>query len=75
MDQTLYGKLMPNESYREQNFEAGTVAYVRGSDPGKEMSQSSFFITLEDIDPIEKYVVVGKVTKGLDQLKQVNKQS
>lgn len=65
MNETIYGKLMPNESYREQVFESGTVAYVRGGEPGQEMSQSSFFITLDNIDPIEKYVVVGKVTKGL----------
>ncbi len=75
MDQTIYGKYIPNESYREQHFEAGTVAYVRASDHGKELSQSSFFITLEDIDPVEKYVVVGRVTKGLSQLKELNKVS
>ncbi len=36
--ETIYGTLMPNESYREQNFEAGTVALVRGGSTDQELS-------------------------------------
>ena len=53
----------------ENNYPAGTLAMARSSAPGSGGSQ--FFIVYEDTTLGADYTIFGKITKGLDLIKEI----
>lgn len=63
------GQNLPAEFNKQQHVE-GTVAMARASDPNS--ADSQFYISLGRLEFLDgKYTVFGKVTKGMDAVKQI----
>lgn len=63
------GKNLPAEFNKQPHVE-GTVAMARASDPNS--ADSQFYISLGRLEFLDgKYTVFGKVTKGMEAVKQI----
>lgn len=66
--ETIYGEGMLNENYNEKFDRPFLVGMSRTKNMDDEKSSSGFFITLRELDFLNKYVVVGEVFKGREFL-------
>lgn len=64
---------MDNENYKTSFSKKGIVGMSRTEKLEEEKSSSGFFITFRPLDILDKYVAVGEVVDGLEQLEEMSK--
>mmetsp|Transcript_7372 Transcript_7372/g.18084 ORF Transcript_7372/g.18084 Transcript_7372/m.18084 type:complete len:208 (+) Transcript_7372:31-654(+) len=70
--ESIYGKKFKDENFKLKHGKAGIVSMANG---GKNSNSSQFFFTLAERPELDgKHVVFGKVWKGMDVVRKLEKQ-
>lgn len=66
VEKTVFGEPYLNESYETKFDRAGLIGLSSDVKSGKEESTSGFFVTLNDMPNLGRFVAVGEVVEGLE---------